>query len=79
MPALLEQQGRTVVWVLDGTTMTVHARPVQVAGAEGQQALLSADLPAGTEVVTAGAHVLTEGQKVTRYQPPTAADAAASR
>ena len=36
-------------------------------------ALVSGGLAAGAEVVTAGVHVLTEGQKVTRYVEPAAA------
>ena len=67
LPALLEQQGRTVVWVLDPATMTVRSQPVQVAGTDGNEALVAAGLAPGAEVVTAGVHVLNEGQKVTRF------------
>jgi len=69
LTALLQLGGETVVWRLDGESMTVHARPVQVAGADGNQAIIGAGLAPDMEVVTAGVHVLTEGQKVTRYQP----------
>lgn len=67
LSALLQQQGRTVVWVLDGASMSVRQQPVQVAGADGNMALIGGGLAAGAEVVTAGVHVLTEGQKVSRY------------
>lgn len=67
LSALLQQQGRTVVWVLDGASMSVRQQPVQVVGADGNSALIGGGLAAGAEVVTAGVHVLTEGQKVSRY------------
>lgn len=67
LSALRELGGQTVVWALDAATMTVQARPIQLAGAEGNLALVSGGLVAGAEVVTAGVHVLTEGQKVARY------------
>lgn len=77
LSALLQQQGRTVVWVLDPGTMTVKAQPVQVAGADANAALIAGGLAPGAEVVTAGVHVLTEGLKVTRYAPAAAAAASA--
>ncbi|MEY8875450.1 MAG: efflux RND transporter periplasmic adaptor subunit [Leptothrix sp. (in: b-proteobacteria)] len=70
LAAVLEQGGRSVVWVLDGATMTVREQPVLIAGAEGTQVLVAQGLSAGQEVVTAGVHVLTPGQKVTRYVEP---------
>lgn len=73
LTALLRREGQTSVWVLDAASMTVRARTVQVAGAQGNEALLAQGLAAGAEIVTAGVHVLAEGQKVTRYQPAAAA------
>lgn len=70
LAAVFEQAGRSSVWLLDAATMTVHAQPVAVAGAEGRQVLVSAGLAAGQEVVTAGVHALTQGQKVKRYLEP---------
>ncbi len=67
LSALRELGGRTVVWQLDPQAMTVSAREVQVAGADGNLALVGAGLAPGAEVVTAGVHVLSEGQKVTRF------------
>jgi RND family efflux transporter MFP subunit len=75
LSALLQQQQRTVVWLLDAATMTVKAQPVQVAGADANSALI-AGLPAGAEVVTAGVHVLTQGLKVSRYAAAVAAASA---
>lgn len=73
LAAVLEQGGRSVVWVLDPQAMTVDTRAVQVAGADARQVIVSAGLAAGAEVVTAGAHALTQGQKVRRYVEPKAA------
>jgi membrane fusion protein, multidrug efflux system len=73
LSALAEQGGRTVVWVLDPATMTVRSQPVQLGGADANAAVIVGGLAAGAEVVTAGVHVLGEGQRVTRYVEPTAA------
>jgi RND family efflux transporter MFP subunit len=73
LAAVLEQGGRSVVWVLDPQAMTVDTRAVQIAGADARQVVVSAGLAAGAEVVTAGAHALTQGQKVRRYVEPKAA------
>lgn len=64
----LWQQGKgSAVWVFDASNKTVKARTVQVAGLDGNDAVIAAGLQAGEEVVSAGTHVLTEGQTVTRY------------
>jgi len=87
LAAVLQQSGKTSVWVLDGGSMTVKAVPVQVGGAEGNDVVIAGGLNEGQEVVVAGVHVLNPGQKVKRYVPPrttgataaTPAPAAASR
>ncbi|MGZ4825504.1 MAG: hypothetical protein ACXVZT_12860, partial [Terriglobales bacterium] len=58
----------TAVWVLDRQTMTVKSQPVQVAGADGNEAVIGAGLTPGMMVVSAGVHVLSPGQKVTVWQ-----------
>ena len=78
LSALKEEQGRTIVWVLDRATMTLQPQPVQVAGADGNEAVIAAGLSAGQTVVTAGVHVLSPGQKVKLYVDPSAPVAAAS-
>lgn len=70
LSALVEADGKTAVWLLDGASMTVRTQPVQLAGAEGSQAIVAAGLAPGQEVVTAGVHVLTSGQRVRRYAEP---------
>lgn len=73
LTALVEAQGKTAVWLLDTASMTVRTQPIQVAGAEGSLAVVIGGLAPGQEVVTAGVHVLTAGQKVKRYIEPTVA------
>jgi len=72
LSAVLQQAGKTSVWVLDGASMTVKPVPVQVGGAEGNDVVIAGGLSAGQEVVVAGVHVLAPGQKVKRYVPPRA-------
>ncbi|MCB1997745.1 MAG: efflux RND transporter periplasmic adaptor subunit, partial [Rhodoferax sp.] len=67
LSAVRELGGRTVVWQLDPQAMTVSSREIQVAGADGNLALVGGGLAPGAEVVTAGVHVLGEGQKVSRF------------
>ncbi len=70
----LRQEGQaTVVWVLDRASMTVKLQPVQIATADGNQAVVAAGLQPGMLVVAAGVHVLQPGQKVTIFQEKTAA------
>ena len=65
----LRQEGKaTAVWVLDKPTMTVKSQPVQVATADGNEAVIAAGLQPGMTVVSAGVHVLAPGQKVTVWQ-----------
>ncbi|MBP9906513.1 MAG: efflux RND transporter periplasmic adaptor subunit [Rhodoferax sp.] len=70
----LRQEGQgTAVWILDSATMTVKSQSVQVATADGNEVVISAGLQPGMQVVVAGVHVLSPGQKVTLYkekQPP---------
>lgn len=84
LSAVTRQQGVTAVWVLDPATMTVKVQPITVAGADGNTVVVAAGLQPGQQVVTAGVHVLTPGQKVKLYgrnatppaTPQTAAPAA---
>jgi len=78
LSALKEEQGRTVVWVVDKATMTVRAQPIQLAGADGNEAVVTGGLAPGQLVVTAGVHVLNPGQKVKLYVDPSATSTAAA-
>jgi multidrug efflux system membrane fusion protein len=57
----------SAVWVFDAATSTVQPRQVQVAGADGNEMVILAGLQPGEEVVAIGVHVLSPGQKVTRF------------
>ena len=78
LSAVFQQGGLPRVWVLNRQAQVVQARPVQVAGADGNLVLVGAGLSAGETVVTAGVHVLTEGQKVRPYVEPGNLGAAAA-
>jgi len=70
LSAVLQQSGKTSVWVLDGASMTVKPVAVQVGGADGNEVVIASGLSLNQEVVVAGVHVLSPGQKVKRYVPP---------
>lgn len=70
LSALKEEKGRSVVFVVDRPSMTVKPQPVQIAGADGNEAVVTAGVKPGEIVVTAGVHVLTPGQKVRFYVDP---------
>ena len=78
LSALKEEQGRTIVWLVDRASMTVKAQPVTLAGADGNEAVITGGLAPGQVVVTAGVHVLNPGQKVKLYVDPGAPLASAS-
>lgn len=78
LSALKEERGRTVVWLVDRQSMTVRAQPVQVAGADGNDAVITGGLQSGQVVVTAGVHVLNPGQQVKFYVDPGAPSASAA-
>jgi RND family efflux transporter MFP subunit len=66
----LRQDGMaSAVWVLDKNTMTVRSRPVQLATADGNEAVVAGGLAPGMLVVVAGVHVLQPNQKVSLYEP----------
>ena len=65
----LRQEGQaSAVWLLDKASMTVKSQIVQIATADGNEAVIAAGLQPGMLVVSAGVHVLSPGQKVTIYQ-----------
>lgn len=67
--AVWEQSGASMVWVFDSQSSSVHARKVEVAGVDGNDVVIAAGVDKGMQLVAAGTHVLTEGQKVSVYQP----------
>lgn len=62
--ALLERDGRTMVWVVDPDTRTVSTRDVTIVARDGSSVRVLNGLTRGTRVVTAGANSLTPNQTV---------------
>lgn len=70
----LRQEGQgSAVWVLDRASMTVRSQPVQIATADGNDAVVASGLQPGMVIVSAGVHVLSQGQKVTVWHEKTSA------
>lgn len=76
LTAVMEDKGKTSVWVVDPASMTVRVQPIQVAGADGNTVVVADGLSPGQRVVSAGVHVLTAGQKVRLYGEAPAGGAA---
>lgn len=66
--ALRRDGDKSAVWLLNPKDMTVNLQEVQIATADGNDAVISAGLRPGMQVVSAGVHVLSPGQKVTIYR-----------
>jgi membrane fusion protein, multidrug efflux system len=62
LTALVQDRGRSAVWVVDKGV--AHLVPVQVGEPAGNEIALAGGVREGQTVVTAGVHVLSEGQKV---------------
>lgn len=72
----LKQDGQSsAVWVFDPANMTIRSQTVQVVAADGNAAVIANGLQPGMQVVSAGVHVLTAGQKVSIYRAPAAVSA----
>ena len=68
----MQQQGHpTAVWVYDPASSTVNRQKIQIATADGNNAVVASGLTPGMKIVATGVHVLSPGQKVTIYQPKT--------
>ena len=70
--ALLRDGNASAVWVLDPAAMVVRLTPVEVLTADGNEVVIGQGLQSGMQVVSAGVHVLTPGQKVTLYRAASA-------
>jgi RND family efflux transporter MFP subunit len=66
--AFLRDGNSSAVWVLDPASMTVQLTKVDIVTADGNDVVVSNGLKPGMQVVSAGVHVLSPGQKVTLYQ-----------
>lgn len=64
LSALAEKDGGKIVWTVDRTAATVHARSVQVADFTGDGVGVTQGLKPGDIVVSAGTQFMTENLKV---------------
>ena len=62
--ALTEQNGQPAVWVVGPVSKAVSLRPVKIGRYDPGDVVITQGLKSGEVVVTAGAQVLTPGQKV---------------
>lgn len=68
--AILTENGKTFVWIVDPSTSTVSLHNIEIARDEGG-IRVTGGLGAGAKVVTAGVHSLKEGQQVRIEQEAT--------
>jgi multidrug efflux pump subunit AcrA (membrane-fusion protein) len=61
--AVLDDGGKTGVWVFDSATSTVHFRPVKLVRVTSETAVISG-LSSGDAIVSLGAQLLHEGTRV---------------
>ncbi len=66
--ALYQSGKSSAVWVVDPASMTIRLQPVQIATADGNDLVVVSGLQPGMQVVSAGVHVLSAGQKVSIYK-----------
>ncbi|NWK77280.1 efflux RND transporter periplasmic adaptor subunit [Aquitalea sp. LB_tupeE] len=68
LTALLDEQGKHYVWVVDDKTLRVSRRPVVVQRIDSQSVTLQGGVRPGEKVVSAGVHLLHDQQRVTLLQ-----------
>jgi RND family efflux transporter MFP subunit len=64
LQALLRDGDATYAWKVDRSAMTVHRTRIDVAGIDGNDLIIGTGVAPGDQIVTAGVHLLKEGQKV---------------
>ncbi|WP_115687085.1 efflux RND transporter periplasmic adaptor subunit [Cupriavidus taiwanensis] len=78
LTALLQEQGRDLVWIYDAPSGTVKPVAVTLGEAFGNEIEVRQGLAPGQTIVTAGVHLLRPGQKVRPLQTVAPASAAAA-
>lgn len=68
LTALLDEQGKHYVWVLNDKDLRVIRRPVSVASIDSNSVTLQDGVRPGEKVVSAGVHLLHDKQRVTLLQ-----------
>jgi len=66
LTALYQKNGKSFVWVVAADSSLVHSREVQVADVAQDAVVIASGIETGDTVVTAGVHLLFEGQHVRR-------------
>jgi RND family efflux transporter MFP subunit len=69
LQALLREGDATYVWKLDRERMTVQRVPIVVASITGNEVVVGGGVQPGDTLVTAGVHLLKDGQKVKLLDP----------
>ncbi|MGH8426456.1 MAG: efflux RND transporter periplasmic adaptor subunit [Gammaproteobacteria bacterium] len=64
LTALYNKSGSSLLWVVNKRDSTVSSRPVKIFSLVGDSALIASGVGPGDVIVTAGAQLLHEGQKV---------------
>jgi RND family efflux transporter MFP subunit len=64
LTAIHDKAGQPQVWVIDAASATVSPRAVTLGSAQDDSVLVASGLQGGETVVTAGVHLLHDGQKV---------------
>lgn len=64
LTALYQQGEKTALWIVDAATQTVNLSPVKVGVFRENTMTILSGVKAGDEIITAGVHKLTTGQKV---------------
>lgn len=70
LQALLREGDATFVWKLDRAASTVRKVKVEIASITGNELIIAGGVAPGDTVVTAGVHLLKEGQKVRLLDAP---------
>ena len=64
LTAVVDRDGKRLVWVVDQRSGRVAAREVKLGSAQNDEVLVSSGLAGGETVVSAGVHMLQPGQRV---------------
>jgi len=64
LSAVVSRDGKPQVWKLDTATSTVHALDVRTGALDSDGMQIEAGVAPGDVIVSAGAHLLREGQPV---------------
>jgi RND family efflux transporter MFP subunit len=64
LTAIYDTDGKPRVWIVDKASGVVHARPVQLGEVHGDRLWITSGIQPGDVFVTAGSHLLHEGERV---------------